>query len=548
MFMNTQNKIKIVILILIIFLAASLRLYKLDQIPPSLNWDETAGAYNAYVIANWARDEWGQFLPLIFTSFRDDKHPVHVYITAVVVKIFGLSDFTARLSGALVGIFSVLVIYYLAGIFFKNSLAALFSAFFLAVSPYHLQFSRGLWEVNFALFFFLLGLLMFYLGIKKKARLINISFFSFGLSLLSYHSSKVVVPMMVLLLVVLYFKDLRKLSLNFYTGIFIFLIFITLLFIDPRLVGFARAKQTQFGQDVIEKTRIYQKTKNSTLGLAEIALNQYITHFSLNYLFLYGDQSPRNSVKTSGEFYKSDGLFFIAGLLYLIKLRSRVSLVLLFWLLLAPIPSSLVGGAPSATRAIFMAGSMHLLAGAGAAGIAGLLGKKLKVFVVILILLFVSVQAYFFLGYYFNAYPKKDPHEWQYGMKQIVEFVKEHEEYDYIFMTDIRSQPYIFFLYYLKHPLPEYLNSVVYNNSEESVKYNTVSYFGGYYLGKEGEERRINVYFGGWDPIESTPDKGRLYVVSPSQYDGLKHRSSFDVKKIIYYPDGGKAFYIVSAT
>jgi len=268
--MNTQNKIKIVILILIIFLAASLRLYKLDQIPPSLNWDETAGAYNAYVIANWARDEWGQFLPLIFTSFRDDKHPVHVYITAVVVKIFGLSDFTARLSGALVGIFSVLVIYYLAGIFFKNSLAALFSAFFLAVSPYHLQFSRGLWEVNFALFFFLLGLLMFYLGIKKKARLINISFFSFGLSLLSYHSSKVVVPMMVLLLVVLYFKDLRKLSLNFYTGIFIFLIFITLLFIDPRLVGFARAKQTQFGQDVIEKTRIYQKTKNSTLCLVEL--------------------------------------------------------------------------------------------------------------------------------------------------------------------------------------------------------------------------------------------------------------------------------------
>ena len=42
------------------------------------------------------------------------------------------------------------------------------------------------------------------------------------------------------------------------------------------------------------------------------------------------------------------------------------------------------------------------------------------------------------------------------------------------------------------------------------------------------------------------PVTERLYVIDSSQYDGLRYRSSFDIKKIIYYPDGGTAFYLVS--
>ena len=128
---------------------------------------------------------------------------------------------------------------------------------------------------------------------------------------------------------------------------------------------------------------------------------------------------------------------------------------------------------------------------------------------------------------------QKDPHDWQYGMKQSVEFVKTHPEYDQVFVTDIRSQPYIFFLFYLKTPLPEYLNTVIYNRSD-TESFSTVSTFGKY-------------YFGGWDPVESMPNGGVLYIVTDSQYDGLRHRSEFDVKKIIRYSNGGDAFFLVSA-
>ena len=73
----------------IVLLSIFLRFWKLDQIPASLNWVEVAAGYNAYTIANWGADEYGNKFPLVFKSFADDKHPVHIYLTAIVVKLFG---------------------------------------------------------------------------------------------------------------------------------------------------------------------------------------------------------------------------------------------------------------------------------------------------------------------------------------------------------------------------------------------------------------------------------------------------------------------------
>jgi len=52
-----MKRIYLIILAMILVLGAILRFYKLDQIPPSLNWDEVAAGYNAYTIANWGADE-----------------------------------------------------------------------------------------------------------------------------------------------------------------------------------------------------------------------------------------------------------------------------------------------------------------------------------------------------------------------------------------------------------------------------------------------------------------------------------------------------------
>ncbi len=530
--MNMKSNISLSLL-LILVLAVFLRLYKLDVVPPALNWDEIDAGYNAYTIANWGRDEWGDSFPLVFTSFKDDKHPVHIYLTTPFIKVFGLSDFITRFPSALMGTVSILIIYFLSLYLFRNQLTATLSALFLAVSPYHLQFSRGLWESNFALSFFLLGLMLFYRALKYNGKLLSLSYLSFGISLFSYHSSKIVVIPIVVLLTVLYFKELKRRSFNFYSAIVVILTFITILIISPRLTGLARVKQTQFNQSEIEKTQIFKKTGSSFLGLGEATLNGLLAHFTPEYLFLKGDQSSRNSVKVFGEFYKIDALFLIIGLIILLNLRSRVTLVMFLWLLISPLPASVVQGAPNANRAIFMLGSLNLITALGASSLIGWFKGRSRAVIIVAILIALSIQVFSFLNYYFNVYPKKDPHDWQYGMKQAVEFVKDHdEEYDQVFMTEARSQPYIFFLYYLKTPLPEFLRRAFYNHSD-SKSFSTVSAFGKY-------------YFGGWDTVESMPLSRVLYILTTTEYDGLKHKVEFDVKKIIRFPDGTNAFFVIS--
>lgn len=524
-----------ILLSIIFVLAVFLRVYKLDSVPPSLNWDETAAGYNAYTIANWGADEYGNKFPLVFKSFGDDKHPVHIYITAIFVKFLGLNEFTTRLPSALVGALTVLLMYFLVKKIFKNKIAGIFAALFLAVSPYHLQFSRGLWEANFALFFYVLGLLLFYLGIDEKKRLMPLSFFSFGLSFFSYHSAKVVVPPTIILLVFLHLKEfLKDKTALIFSGLVI-LLFTILTVKNPAILGFARIDQNKIPQEKTENAVLYKKTKSPLLATAEITFNNYKTYFDPKYLFISGDVNPRNSVNAFGQFYKVDAILLLIGIVSLILFRCKESLVLTAWLFLAPIPAAFAGGPQNAVRAIFMLGSVNILAALGASRLVTLFRKKIwYVAGTLLVLVPLSMETTAYLKYYYKEYTAKYAIEWQYGMKQIVEYLKANPNYVQVYMDKIRQQPYIFFLYYLKTPLPELLQTVKYDQSE-SKSYNTVVSFDKYQFG------------GRWEIIESYPTPGILYIMTPSYYSGLRYGSQFDVKDLIKYPDGKDAFYIVEA-
>lgn len=524
-------------LFFIIILASFLRIYKIDQVPPSISWDEAAVGYNAYTIANWGKDEWGNPFPFYFKSFEDDKHPVHIYSTAIFVKFLGLSDFSIRLPVAILGILNVILIFFLAKVFFSKNQVGLIAALFMAVSPYSLQFSRFNHEANFALFFFMLGLLLFFIGKERKNFLLSLSFLSLGISLLSYHSPKVVVPPVIFILAIFYYKDLLKIKKYTVMGCFFLLLIIAIIFFNPALLGTARIQQTAITEETIKDTPLFKKTNNEILGRIDVVWNRYLSYFSPQYLFISGDKNTKFSIQTVGAFYKLDVIFLIIGLIGLIKNISKKSFILLFWALLAPLPGSLSGGneeVPHAARALFVMGSWNLISAYGFYLIVNLFKNTyLKIFIAGLVLILLGLMFKTYISDYYQKYPQKDAIRWQYGMKQAVEFVKEHNGYFQVYTTDIRFQPYIFFLYYLKTPLPEFQDAVVYNDDIEKRKYNLVSVFNDY-------------HFGDWDPIESMPNPGVLYIISASQYDGLRHKNIFDVKKLIKYPDGSDAFFLVS--
>ncbi len=528
-----MNKLTIILLVLILLASFIIRIYKIDSAPPSLTWDEAAVGYNAWTIANYGKDEWGESFPLVFKSFGDDKQPIPFYTVALSVKLLGLSEFSTRLPFVIFGTLTVLVIFLLAKELF-NVLTGFFAAFLLALSPYHIHFSRFSHEGTLALFFFVLALLLFYLSFKKHRWWLVLSALSFGISIISYHSAKVVVPPILILLVALYYKKLLGNKTYALYSLGILLGFVALFLIEPRFLGLARAGQTSLDGNKIKATQLYQRSHNETLGKFELVSQNYVKNFSWEYLFVKGDPNPRLASQVSGQFYKIDLIFLLIGILYLLKLRNKQGIVLVSWALLAPLPASLTAEVPHAARSLFMMGSLHLVTALGIYFTFILLKKRILqlLFSVIIATVYIYSFSGFFYGY-LNDFAKNYAHDFQYGMKESVNFVKENPQYTYVYVTKLRGQPYIFFLYYLKFPLPDYLYSVVYNRGEDK-SFNMVEFFDKY-------------FFDNWDPIESMPAPNVLYVLTDSEYDGLRHKALFDVKKIIYYPNGVVAFYLVSA-
>src|SRR3989338_3315906 len=189
----------------IIVLAFILRFSKLGEVPLSLNWDEVSNAYNAYSILKTGRDEYGNFLPLTNRSFDDYKPPLYMYLEIPVVVLLGLTPLAARLPSAFFGFLTVPVVYFLTKRLFEDSSlithhsslknVALLAMFFLAISPWHIQFSRVGFEANVGLFFtvFSFTLFLYALGIKNSqfSKFSKIFFLLsaifFGFSFYAYH-------------------------------------------------------------------------------------------------------------------------------------------------------------------------------------------------------------------------------------------------------------------------------------------------------------------------------------------------------------------------
>ena len=137
---------------LVLLIAIVLRSWQLGSVPPSPDWDETALGYNAYSLIRTGMDEYGTRWPLVFRSFDDYKPPLYVYLTIPAVAAFGLETWVVRLPSVVMGVLAVMGTYMLVRELFyrekKRDLLALLSMGLLAISPWHIQFSRIAFEAN----------------------------------------------------------------------------------------------------------------------------------------------------------------------------------------------------------------------------------------------------------------------------------------------------------------------------------------------------------------------------------------------------------------
>ncbi len=447
-------------LILILGLAAILRLWNLGSIPPHLTPDEASLGYNAYSILKTGKDEYGTKLPIIFKSFGDYKPGFYIYLAVPAVAALGLNEFAVRLPSALLGILSIYLLFLIVRKLFNESLA-LASAFVMTVMPWAIYFSRGAWEVNVALTLTLAGI-YFFLKSLTRAKFVILSAIFFALTFLTYQGAKLSTGIVVLLLVLIYWKDIVKYPLKqiIFAGLCGFLVSLPIIislfngatgrltvfsiFSYPRPKEYTQVFLDQGGERIGDFN--YYLFHSEALNFLRGILGRWFNHFSGRFLFFEGDWSnPRHSAPYQGMLILSDLILLILGFVALVRYKGKKSAAFIWlWLILAPLPAALSRDAVHAVRALNTLVPMAVLLGFGLDA----LFKKGRLAKIIFGIVFLAAFIYF-LDAYFVHLPKHNSKYWEYGYKQVVDTITPIQgNYKKIKVQQSFAQPYIYFLFY----------------------------------------------------------------------------------------------------
>lgn len=472
--------------------------------PPHLRNDEAALGYNAYSILKTARDEHGQFLPIIFQSFGDWKLGGYIYLTVPFVALFGLNELAVRLPSAISGIISVWLMFEIILFIFANKKLALISSLLFAISPLYVVFSRGAWEVNVSLALTLTAIFFFLKSLSKSRYLIFSSIF-FGLTLFTSHTAKLSSPIILLLLLLAFYKKLKVIPIKY---IFISIL-IGLIFTFPIIFSFIEGKVARI--TTVSIFSYYDDPKSIIQSVVDRLFNLY----SGSTLFIRGDGNPQHTPPNTGPFLFIDVILFVFGVISLLKKGTRVQNFFIWSLLfLLSLPSVLTIEKINLERILPEFIPMILIVALGASYLWDSLSKYKKKFKIILpfiLLLYLINYGVFFDEYFVHGSKKNDA--WQYGYKQIVEKSRLFKDKQIIVQQSL-EQPYIFFLFYQQYDPRKYqsfVNDVFIPNKE------------GKDMGLVSRIDNISFKYINW--LEEKP-RSRIIYIMPTYK--LKEQSKYD--------------------
>lgn len=538
-------------MVIILAVGFYFRFNKLGEAPAGFYLDEAAIGYNAYSVLLTDKDEYGMKLPLIFRSFGDFKAPVYSYILVPLLKYFELNEWSTRFPSALFGISTVIVLFLLIKEISENkkSLLPFVSALFLAISPWHVLFSRTTYETNLALFFLVSAILFLYKSFKKPVLMVVSALF-WSLSFLTYHSERLIAPMMLCLvliskreLILGKVKEYRKyMVLSVIVGL-VMVLPTVFLFKTPGFLSrantlsiFSTKRQMPYGYDEEYSGIFSGLVKNEEILMAREFASLYLSYFSPRYLFNLGDYEPRSSYPEMATFFVWQMPFYLVGLFGLIKEKKEKDLkfLVLTMLLISPIPAAMTRDPYSSIRALPQVIPLVVIMAYGLLKIS----EKIRInalgytvgFAVLLFSLVKLNSSIFTLNEYFRA------KHWEYGLKEAINIALEHSPELPIIIDNSRGEPYIQALFFTKYDPVSYQN--------ENFEVNLGEYYTNMNRVTRKNMERITV-----KTIEFGEDTGGkeqylvadVLAISDEQIRNHKMIKIADVK----YPDGSVAYRVV---
>jgi 4-amino-4-deoxy-L-arabinose transferase-like glycosyltransferase len=449
---NKKLNKTLIVLSLILILGLGIRLYKLDQIPSGFFCDEAAKGYDAYNILNTGRDHHNEFLPLSINSFNTANiEPMYTYLTIIPVMLFDLSIFSTRFVGAIIGSLTILTTYLLGKELFNKKIG-LISAFLLAVSPWHLVFSRWAVEGILIPFFLTLGF-FFMLKALKQPKYFIFAAVTFSLSLYTYAVIKIVLPLMLILFVILYQKELLHLFKSEKGAMKSAMISSVLFFIfaaSSLFIYFFKSGNKKFSSVSIF----------NTTNPIKLFIKNFLAHLSPNFLFINGDGNLRHSIPGFGQILIVLAPFILISLVVFMIKKRREGIFLIGGFIIGIIPASLTTDSiPHALRSIATLPFLEITAAFGIVWFyKSIPVGRLRKFVLIIMVLLLAVNSGMYLQSYFVKYPQQSEGWFQFGLEDAIKYSQSEGNYDKIILSGrhLGHQPYIFPLFFSKINPVEY--------------------------------------------------------------------------------------------
>ncbi|MDO8503443.1 MAG: glycosyltransferase family 39 protein [bacterium] len=541
-----MKKLYLILLFLTILIGALLRLWDLGGLPRGFFRDEAALGYNAYSIWNTGKDEYGIPFPTVFRSFEVFFLPLYVYVSAPIVGLFGLSEFTTRILSASSGIAALGATWLLTYQLWRNKKISFFATLALAISPWHIFYSRGAFEGNLALTLFELG---FWAWIKfldtEKIRFYSLFLFASILSMYSYQTERFVVPILSVFAVLFSFKLLYSLKTKLLIPtVLAGIIFLPLLSLSFQTGGYHRAigvsifndKRMPPGWDENKPAGIFS---NNFLYLRTRQLAAlYTSYFSPRNLFSEGDYNLQRGTEKFSVFYGFFFPFLILGILYTLKKNTPRERLLFILILLSPIPAALTTDPFHTYRSLPLYLGLTILVGVGMAKAYKLLARYKPLFLAILTLLVTGNLALFLFDYSVLTQMQRVP-AWDYGYKEMVEFMKTQSDYTEALIDDPGTEAYIHFLFFGK------VDPEIYHKEVQTYGFKEKDYY------SNPDELRPNqlgkIKFRPVDWPTQRGERGTIYVMKAERLPESEYRGDpiVHLRKIIYYPNSEVAFRIV---
>lgn len=264
------------------------------------------------------------------------------------------------------------------------------------------------------------------------------------------------------------------------------------------------ARKDEFTRVIAQNDTIINRViYNRRIALLITAGENYLKNFSPRHIFVTGTDS-------FGLLYPFEIPFFVLGIFYLARLKTRVKWIAIAWLISVPLVGALSTDQPNSLRALPNAPMFALLSGLGVFGVLGLLKNpraRAIFFSGMVVFILLSIKG--FMSNYFDTYPKANSLHFGDGYKQMVSYVAKNEvSFDKVYISGYYWRPYIFTLFWQQY------------NPADYQKNGTRDHFEKYYFGRATWDKE-GAFFG--DP-KFMFEKNALYIFAPAEYEVHKDK------------------------